>query len=180
MAADKFVIKGMELRIKKFKERRTRGRPYMLPASIPGSPMYQRNLVDDGMAVIGRFGNPTLFITFTGNPAWPEFLEAVRVTTGKNPLPDAHILLPALLVRVFKTKLYAFENDLKTGAIFVHRQVFIQRVVIEFQKRYIPHAHIVVRLDSTEPGRLVDQHEIVLSRVPKVYRGHRFVHAKQV
>ena len=150
MAADKSVVKGMEMRIKKFKERGTRGRPYMLPASIPGSPMYQRNLVDDGMAVIGRYGNPTLFITFTGNPAWPEFLEAIRVTTGNNPPQDAHILFPALLVRVFKAKLYSLENDLKTGAIFGHRQVFIQRV-IEFQKRYIPHAHIVVRLDSPEP-----------------------------
>ena len=150
MAADRSVVNGMQRRIKKFKERGTRGRPYMLPASIPGSPMYQRNLVDDGMAVIGRYGNPTLFITFTGNPAWPEFLEAVRITTGKDPPPDAHVLFPALLVRVFKAKLYALENDLKVGSIFVHRQVFIQRV-IEFQKRYIPHAHIVIRLDAPDP-----------------------------
>ena len=150
MASDKSVIKGMQLRIKKFKERGMRGRPYMLPASIPGSPMYQRNLVDDGMAVIGRYGNPTLFITFTGNPAWPEFLEAVRTLTGKDPPPDAHVLFPALLVRVFKAKLYALENDLKDGSIFGYRQVFIQRV-IEFQKRYIPHAHIVVRLDTLDP-----------------------------
>ena len=150
MASDKSVIKGMQRRIKKFKERGTRGRPYMLPASIPGSPMYQRNLVDDGMAVIGRYGNPTLFITFTGNPAWQEFLEAVKITTSKDPPPDAHILFPALLVRVFKAKLYALETDLKNGTIFGHRQVFIQRV-IEFQKRYIPHAHIVIRLDSPDP-----------------------------
>ena len=52
--------------------------------------------------------------------------------------------------RMNHAKLYALETDLKNGTIFGHRQVFIQRV-IEFQKRYIPHAHIVIRLDSPEP-----------------------------
>lgn len=50
--------------------------PDRLPGSVPGSKAYQQRLIDDGMAVIETMGKPTLWITVTCNPNWPEFQQA--------------------------------------------------------------------------------------------------------
>ena len=53
------------------------GRPghIHLPGSsvhLPGSRLYQLRLLSDALAIVARGGKPTLFITFTCNPNWPE------------------------------------------------------------------------------------------------------------
>jgi len=70
--------------------------PAYLPASIPGSTMYQRNLIDDGMALIEKFGAPTLWITMTANPRWPEILAALEPSQSPGDRPDliVRLLLP--------------------------------------------------------------------------------------
>ena len=58
---------------------------------------------------------------------------------------------PDLIARVFKKKLDEIVKDLETGEIFGRKCVAIV-VVIEFQKRGAPHAHILVwyeNFDST-------------------------------
>ena len=47
-------------------------RMQIIPQSVMGSPLAQQNLIDNGMAVISHFGNPSFMITMTADPTWPE------------------------------------------------------------------------------------------------------------
>jgi hypothetical protein len=88
------------------------------------------------MCTILRY--PSLFSTFTANPKWPEIIEAIRETSPTStPNGSADII-----ARVFKLKLDELMHDL------MHKQIFgrLARIsmVIEYQKRKLPHAHILV------------------------------------
>eukprot|EP01049_Picozoa_sp_SAG25_P015966 SAG25_NODE_3452_length_1079_cov_1.346939_1_plen_134_part_01 len=69
-----------------------------LPASTPGSPKYQKRLVEQALTVVQKLGQPTYFGTFTCNPKWPEIQENLRsgqISSDR----------PLLVARVFKLKL---------------------------------------------------------------------------
>ena len=44
----------------------------ILPSSHTGGPRYMHQLIQDVMTYARKYGNPSLFITFTCNPHWPE------------------------------------------------------------------------------------------------------------
>ena len=44
----------------------------ILPPTITGSPRFYVEKFQDAMAIARKFGKPTLFITMTCNPEWPE------------------------------------------------------------------------------------------------------------
>ena len=44
----------------------------LVPSSVVGSPAYLKKKYEDTMAMISDYGNPDIFLTFTGNPHWPE------------------------------------------------------------------------------------------------------------
>jgi hypothetical protein len=48
------------------------GRRVILPSTFSGSPRNMLQLYHDAMANVRHFGNPSLFITMTANPNWPE------------------------------------------------------------------------------------------------------------
>ncbi len=50
-----------------------------MPGTVPGSLKYTQRLIDDGMALITRFGKPTYWLTMTANPAWREIQDALLV-----------------------------------------------------------------------------------------------------
>ena len=90
------------------------------------------------MAVVRRFGCPDLFVTFTCNPAWPEIkAELLPGQTAKD--------RPELVSRVFQLKLSELMADIKGG---IFGTVKGKLWVIEFQKRTLPHAHILLILDT--------------------------------
>ena len=92
-------------------------------------------LMQDCMAVV-RYGmHPDLFITMTTNPQWREILENLLPGQDATKRPD-------LTARVFKGKLQQLLTDLKKGQIF--GRVVAKVHVIEFQKRGLPHAHILI------------------------------------
>lgn len=43
-----------------------------VPQTFVGSPRYFRKAYEDTISMMREFGPPDLFITFTGNPYWPE------------------------------------------------------------------------------------------------------------
>ncbi|XP_037049075.1 uncharacterized protein LOC119083457, partial [Bradysia coprophila] len=116
------------------------GRPIILPSSFQGSPRNMRERLQDAMSIFGKFGPPDLFITFTANPNWREVVENLR--TGET-VADRSDLVDT----VFKIKLDELVRDIKTNGIFGKSVAFVY--TIEFQKRGLPHAHILVVL-STE------------------------------
>ena len=54
------------------------GRKIILPPTITGSPRFYVEKFQDAMAIVRKFGKPTLFITMTCNPEWPEITKSLN------------------------------------------------------------------------------------------------------
>jgi hypothetical protein len=83
--------------------------------------------------------HPDLFVTFTTNPNWREIQE--NLAPGQT-----YVDRPDLVARVFKLKLKALMKDLTEGNWFGKTKCHFY--VVEFQKRGLPHAHILIILDD--------------------------------
>ena len=117
------------------------GTPIILPSTYAGSPRNMYALYLDTMAVVRRFGRPTYFITFTANPSWSEI--------------TAHLLpgqlaadRPDLVARVFHIKLKHLLKDLTQHQWFGRALAWTW--VVEFQKRGLPHAHILLTVSAAD------------------------------
>uniref|UniRef100_A0A0K0F1U7 Helitron_like_N domain-containing protein n=1 Tax=Strongyloides venezuelensis TaxID=75913 RepID=A0A0K0F1U7_STRVS len=102
----------------------------------------------DGMAIVRKFGKPDFFITMTTNPNWREITE--NLYPGQSP-NDRH----DLIARVFKHKSDALIHDLKENKI-MGNVVYLQST-IEFQKRSLPHIHILVKVSKNDFRLTSDQ-----------------------
>lgn len=110
------------------------------------------------MAITRAIGKPGFFITFTANPYWPEISRCLE--HGQS--PDAR---PDVVAIVFKLKLDALLHDLKDRNIF--GKCVGDVYTIEYQKRGLPHAHILLYLhidDIPNFAELVD--ELVSAQIP--------------
>ncbi|XP_053134124.1 LOW QUALITY PROTEIN: uncharacterized protein LOC128337304 [Hemicordylus capensis] len=123
------------------------GKMIILPSTFQGSPRYMQQNYQDAMAIIRRFGHPDLFITFTCNPAWPEISQAMQGTQRPEHRPD-------IIVRVFKMKLTSLLDDILKHQFF--GQVIAYIYVIEFQKQGLPHAHVLLTLQTKNKIRTKD------------------------
>ena len=83
----------------------TLGRRMILPSTFIGSPRYMKQLYQDAISIVSRFGKPDLFVTFTCNPNWPEINSALLFGQKHTDRPD-------LCARVFKLKLGFLMDDL--------------------------------------------------------------------
>ena len=80
----------------------------------------------DAMAIVRTFGKPTLFVTITCNPKWPEITAALLPGQKPEDRPD-------LVARVFRLKLERIVSDLTKDGVFGKTCAHMR--VIEFQKR---------------------------------------------
>ncbi|KAJ4811676.1 hypothetical protein LUZ62_024242 [Rhynchospora pubera] len=113
------------------------GKRFILPTSFVGGPRYLFQNYQDALALCRTLGLPHLFITFTCNPAWAE----IRRNLFASQLPSDR---PDLVCRVFKMKLDEMIKDIRERNCFGAVSALIYTV--EFQKRGLPHVHIVVWL----------------------------------
>lgn len=97
--------------------------------------MYER--YQNAMAIVRELGKPDLFVTFTCNPKWPEIKDHLFQGQSATDRPD-------LCCRVFHLKLEALIADLTSG---MFGKVIAYIYTIEYQKRGLPHAHILIILD---------------------------------
>ena len=111
------------------------GQRVVLPASHQGSWRNMYGRYCDAMALVRRYGKPSFFITFTCNPEWPEILAALL--PGQTPADR-----PDLVARVFNMKLSELMEDLVKEEVL--GEVVAYTYVIEYQKRGLPHAHILL------------------------------------
>ncbi|KAL1355887.1 uncharacterized protein [Arachis hypogaea] len=116
------------------------GTRIILPSSFTGSRRYMFNRCQDAMAICKHFGYPDLFLTITCNPNWPEF----QRFTERERIPIAD--RPDISCRVFHAKLKCLLNDLKEGVFFGPLNAGMY--TIEFQKRGLPHAHMLLWLNA--------------------------------
>jgi hypothetical protein len=110
------------------------------------------------MAIVRACGKPDLFITMTCNPKWPELTEALLPGQTAQDRSD-------LAARVFKLKLDELLRDLYKSHVFGNVLGHVH--VIEFQKRGLPHAHILLILErdhKPNPTDIVDQ--MVSAEIP--------------
>jgi hypothetical protein len=107
----------------------------VLPSSFLGSRAWTSERVADALALLRSLGKPSLLITMTTNPKWPEIVSQLR--PGQTALD-----IPVVVCRAFRGRLAALEK-------FLHwrfGRVIYQIKVVEFQKRGLPHAHLVVKV----------------------------------
>ncbi|KAF8050555.1 hypothetical protein N665_1942s0005 [Sinapis alba] len=115
------------------------GTSFVLPASFTGGPIYMKNNYLDAMAICKHFGFPDLFITFTCNPKWPEitrYLKSQNLNTEDR---------SDIICRMFRMKLDSLMDDLTKKNLL--GKTVSSMYTIEFQKRGLPHAHILLFMD---------------------------------
>jgi len=117
------------------------GRRIVLPASFTGSARYMHRLFQDAMAIVRRYGKPHLFIAFTCNAKWPEIQSSLLDSQTANDRPD-------IVCRVFHLKLNNLLKDIVKNQIFGRVLAYVQ--TIEFQKRGLPHAHMLFILSGRQ------------------------------
>ncbi|GJE90163.1 ATP-dependent DNA helicase PIF1 [Phanerochaete sordida] len=108
-----------------------------LPSSFLGSNRWASEQIADSLAIAAHFGTPTFFITMTCNPKWREITSQLRPG-------QTHTHVPLVVARVFKQKLRRLEQLLASMFPQAGRVVYLVHSV-EFQKRGLPHAHILVK-----------------------------------
>ena len=113
------------------------GKLVILPSSFAGGPRQMHEYTQDAMTYVRNYGRPDLFITFTCNPSWREI--EVELFKGQTP-QDRH----DLLARVFHQKHTKLMDVMIKGKIFGSVRCWMY--TIEWQKRGLPHAHILVWL----------------------------------
>lgn len=126
-------------------------------SSFLGSNRWASEQIADSLAIAASCGNPTFFVTMTCNPDWPEITS--RLLPGQS-FAD----IPVIVVRVFKRKLTLLQQAIRSMFTNAGRQVYVIHCV-EFQKRGLPHAHILVKFanDCTMPD---DIDLVVSAEVP--------------
>ena len=130
----------------------------ILSSQYVGSPRWYNAKFQNGMAICREYHKPDFFITMTCNPKWPEIQAELKEGQTAQDRPD-------VVARVFKQKKDQLMQDLKTGGVF--GKVVAHMHVIEFQKRGLPHAHILIILannDRTMTPDTVDS--IVVAELP--------------
>ncbi|CAA0815513.1 Unknown protein, partial [Striga hermonthica] len=113
------------------------GQRVFLPASFIGGPRNMKKRYLDAMTLVQRFGKPDIFLTMTCNPNWPEIKDFLKENEESQNRPD-------LVARVFRAKFEELKKDILKINIF--GEVVAYTYVIEFQKRGLPHAHMLIIL----------------------------------
>ena len=109
----------------------------ILSSSFSGSPRWYNAKFQDGMAIVREYHKPDYFITMTCNAQWPEIKDVLL--DGQTPQDR-----PDIVARIFKLKKDQLMKDIVSGGVFGN--VVAHMHVIEFQKRGLPHAHILIIL----------------------------------
>lgn len=94
----------------------------------------------------------------TCNPKWPEITEALRPGQQPNDRPD-------IVDRVFRLKLEQLLEDITKIGVFGECAAHVY--VVEFQKRGLPHAHLLTILNgAAKPHTVQDFDECVCAELP--------------
>ena len=131
----------------------TIGKRIVLPSTFKGSPRNLSKLFQDSMAVIREYGKPDLFVTVTCNPNWPEIVNEMPGVINSEKL--------TLIARVFKLKLKAIMNDIYVKKVLGN--VKANMYVLEFQKRGLPHAHILIIIEDDSKPRCSEDYDLIVS-----------------
>uniref|UniRef100_A0A914I8I8 ATP-dependent DNA helicase n=1 Tax=Globodera rostochiensis TaxID=31243 RepID=A0A914I8I8_GLORO len=151
-------IAAMEKGLQKWGRNAKLGRVFLMPQSFAGSRQYYQGKYADLMTMVRHLGAPTWFVTFTGNPKWPEIAEALRRRQNYAHRPD-------IVCRIFMDKATEFIKDLTERHVL--GKVAGWCYSVEHQKRGMPHIHMLLILDKG--GRIISPEQVdeyVSARIP--------------
>jgi len=171
MSRDARVAQSVKLRLMSLKDINRsklnafgkKGRPFAIPATVPGSPAARRKTCREAMAVISQLGSAHGWITATCNPRWQEITKCVRAMFADKPAYNEEVLdlppelLAHIATRVYWTKYLTFLKLLRGGHFSFGRRTEYIQVVHEYQERFFPHFHLLCRwydYDSLTPIQL--------------------------
>ncbi|XP_020963370.1 uncharacterized protein LOC107606759 [Arachis ipaensis] len=117
----------------------------ILPSSFIGSHRDMTQRYEDGMTIVLKEGKPDIFLTMTCNPSWTE------ITSELNPVQTPQDR-PNLTTRIFRAKFEQLKEDVITKGVLEKVKSYIY--VTEFQKRGLPHVHILLILENND--KLID------------------------
>ncbi|XP_028968047.1 uncharacterized protein LOC114828365 [Galendromus occidentalis] len=124
------------------------GKQVISPSTYIGSPRHMHEYAMDAMTYVRAYGRPDLFITFTCNPAWDEIQELLLRGQASSDRHD-------IIARVFRQKLRSMMNFINKDQVFGETRCWMYS--IEWQKRGLPHAHILIWLvNKITPDRIDD------------------------
>lgn len=109
----------------------------------------------DAMSYVRKYGRPDLFITFTCNPQWDDIKN--NLFDGQTPT-DRH----DITARVFRQKVRVLMDLIVKIKIFGDVRCYMYS--IEWQKRGLPHVHILIWLVRKIPPNLIDK--IISAEIP--------------
>ena len=110
------------------------------------------------MSIVNRYRKPELFITMTCNSNLKEISENLEHYETAIDRPD-------IVVKVFHQKVQEFkELVIKQGAL---RKCIAYTYVIEFQKRGLPHMHLLLFLDKNDKINTSEKDdELISAEIP--------------
>jgi len=115
------------------------GQAVILPSSFTGGPRYMHERTQDALTYVRKYGRPDLFITFTCNPNWEEITASLLEQQKPDQRHD-------LIARLFHQKLKKMMQLFTSGCLFGN--VICYMYTVEWQKRGLPHTHILLWLQQ--------------------------------
>jgi hypothetical protein len=132
------------------------GKIIVLPSTFQGSKRWYEQNYQDAIATTVRFGKPTYFITLTANPKWPE----IEFIMNEKEHKQQSFNRPDIVTRCFDK----YKKTLLTHLL--EKEVLGKPIawvwVIEFQKRGLPHLHLVLTVDNESRPRDADAMDRVI------------------
>ncbi|GBM88456.1 hypothetical protein AVEN_17498-1 [Araneus ventricosus] len=124
------------------------GKLVILPSTFTGCPRNMHEYFQDAITYVRHGGKPSLFITYTFYRNCKQM--AQNLTNGQSKI-NRH----DLVARIFRQKLIKFMNVLIKGQVFGSVKYWLYS--IEWQKRRLPHSHILIWLTNTlRPNQIDD------------------------
>lgn len=115
----------------------------------------------DAMTYVRAYGRPDLFITFTCNPKWEEIMSELALGQTSAHRHD-------ITARVFKQKLKSLMDFMIKLKVFGEIRCWMYSV--EWQKRGLPHAHILIWLVEKITTDQIDH--IISAEIPDENADH--------
>ena len=101
-----------------------------------------------------KYGKPDIFLIFTANSKWKEVLDALAPHQTRNDGPD-------IVSRVFNIKLSELKHDILKNNIL--GKIIAHVYTVEFQKRGLPHVHLLIFLLNRDKRRTPEDVDLIVS-----------------
>ncbi|XP_050916372.1 uncharacterized protein LOC127131496 [Lathyrus oleraceus] len=136
------------------------GKRTIFPSSFIGGRRDMTQCYEDGMTIILNGGKPNIFLTMTCNPSWSEITSELLPFQTPQDRPD-------LLTRIFRSKFEKLKDDVINKGVLGKVKSYMY--VTEFQKRGLPHVHMLLVLESNDKLRdPKDYDSMVRAEIPKL------------